>query len=217
MSALDEANTAYMMSMEKKQDLMVPLDALPQYVEAAEQAKAAAIAAHAIASQHTETPLQVAALEKAEAALIEAKEHCKKANELLADALNMAAEADDVIKAAKEAFESADGIDFSGFMDEIDALIEEAENNDGGSPLADWLATIVPTASGSKACRSSGIKTDVSADLNAVGFAHNCDSSKKMLEVRIKGKRGVGLWYDLDDPAMFSHSTTHDHIAPYKC
>jgi hypothetical protein len=77
MGALDYAFAAYTMSMEKKQAMMVPLEALPEYVEAAEKAKAAAIAAHAIASQHTETPLQVAALQKAEAALIEAKEHCK--------------------------------------------------------------------------------------------------------------------------------------------
>jgi hypothetical protein len=102
-------------------------------------------------------------------------------------------------------------------MDEIDALIEEAQNGDGGSPLDDWLATLESTASGSKACRSSGIKSDTNADLNAVGFAHRCDNSKKMLEVRIKGKRGVGQWYDLDDPDLYSHSTTHDHIAPYKC
>jgi hypothetical protein len=77
MGALDYAFAAYTMSMEKKQAMMVPLEALPEYVEAAEKAKAAAIAAHATASQHTETPLQITALQKAEAALIEAKEHCK--------------------------------------------------------------------------------------------------------------------------------------------
>jgi hypothetical protein len=53
----------------------------------------------------------------------------------------MATEADDAIKAADEDFKSADGIDFSGFMEEIDALIEEAQKGDG-SPLDDWLETL---------------------------------------------------------------------------
>lgn len=86
MGALGEALEAYMMSMDKKQAMMVPLEALPTYVKAAEEAKAAAEAAYNIAAQHNETPTQSAALLKAETAWLEAKEHCKLANALLADA-----------------------------------------------------------------------------------------------------------------------------------
>jgi hypothetical protein len=56
------AKEAYEMAVKKKQHMMEPLESLPMYVQDAEDAKADAEAAHAIAAQHTDTQAQRDAL-----------------------------------------------------------------------------------------------------------------------------------------------------------
>ena len=95
-------------------------------------------------------------------------------------------------------------VDFKAILDEIDEIIDTAGG--GGSPLNDWLETI--EANFNKKCKSNSIKTVSDDGLNALGFAHECRSRKKLLHIELRGKKGVKVWSDK------IVSTSHNNIKP---
>jgi hypothetical protein len=207
-SAIAAAEAAYNQAKELKQAMMEPLESLPMYVEAAEAAKQAAEAAYTIAAEHDDTPLQVEAEERARNAWIAAKEHCQQARDLLADAEDMAAIADNVLEEAALSLEDTALVVFDDIFDEIDTLIEEAQNGGGDSGLADWLQTLVPNFA--KKCHGKSVanqKDVFEGDIGALGFAHQCASAKKYMQIQLKGKKGVGKFSD-------KIATTHPDIVP---
>jgi hypothetical protein len=105
--------------------------------------------------------------------MAEVKAHSEAAKGLGEKASGMESTADENQADAIAAKNSVASIDFTDFLEEIDALIEEAKNSDG-SPLDDWLETVVPNFSSRKWCSSRSVKKATNDDLNAAGFAHMC-------------------------------------------
>lgn len=183
------------------------MEAFEEYAGQAAYALESAETPYNIATQHDDTQIQLEALERSEQAMAEVKAHSEAAKGLGEKASGMESTADENQADAIAAKNSVASIDFTDFLEEIDELIEEAKNSDG-SPLDDWLETVVPNFSSRKWCSSRSVKKATNDDLNAAGFAHMCPQDNKMLQITLKGKRGVGAWYDK------VVSTTHDHITP---
>lgn len=94
------------------------------YVDDAEAAKKKAEDAYNIAKQHSETPTQVEAEEKARNALAAATDNCMMANDYLMETEDMASKAETVIEMAMAVLSEAQKIDFEPILGEIDDLIE---------------------------------------------------------------------------------------------
>jgi multidrug resistance efflux pump len=167
--SLAAAEASYKNATDVKQAMMGPLEVLPMYVQAAEDAKKAAEVAYNIAAQHDDTDAQLEAAEKAKAAWEAAKEHCNNATNLLHNAADLAHKADVNIQAIEAYLDSVETeVDFEQILAKIDQLIEDAGGNDNG--IDEWLETIEPSFT--KKCSGKSVLTKKNADLNAAGFAH---------------------------------------------
>jgi hypothetical protein len=149
------------------------------YAQAAEDAKYKAKTAYDIAIQHDDTPEQIAAEIRARDAYIAAKEHCAKAKELLHEAEDMSFKSATILEQAIAMLTEAQKLDFEPIYEDIDELIEGAQNGGGGdgddAQLEDWLETI--EADFSKKCHRRSAKTESTtfADgTGAIAAAHIC-------------------------------------------
>jgi hypothetical protein len=191
-----DAETALANTVGLKQALMEAKDTLPMYIQAAEDAKYKAEAAYNIAKTHTDTETQRAAEEKARKAWEAASDHCAQAKDLLVTAEDMVSKADLAISLASASLYVAQENDFAPIIDEIDGLIEDAQNgggDDNGSALALWLETVEKSGT---SCSRRAVDTAAETLDNgdtAMAAAHGCDSSSKMMSVAVRG-RGAGDW-----------------------
>lgn len=200
-NAVKAAEEKYGEAKAHKEELMQSLESLPMYVQAAEEAKYKAEAAYNIAAQHDDTPEQIAAEVRARDAYIAAKEHCAQAKDLLHDAEDMAFKAQTTIEQANAMLTEAQKLDFQPIYEEIDELIEGAQNGGGDdgddAHLENWLETFQPSFS-KKCHRNSAMAESTTFADGTVGFgaAHVCGNVKKQMNVFIKGNKAAGNFVD---------------------